>query len=654
MIDSTNGGSSAPSTDPSGGRGRLLVVSCLVALLLVAIWLSWRDDGLPRTDDQRSTPPRAQTPVSTTPPRTAPAALADPELKEVPVAQVAPEKKEWKPPVFAQGVRVHVTDLSSRPVAGATVLLEYGGAGRLACDPATGNKYDLWPAFLKTDDSGVALFRLPYDAGVREPTLKVCADGFAAAEAHVSTIPEGVFVDVVVPLEPGWVLQGWVRGVDPKDLSDIEVECYPNPGLPEVEDPAPRELMDKKGPYKEMPVDEWMDAIAKWSESHPQNEPAPDHDYEVLGKKFSYAHATLILDDDGGFRFPCAPKSGASLSVYDPYGRYRSVKIDLPPGSPPVTVQCMKNPESTSGKVSIIFPPDHPGSRYSVSFRSLDPSSTLEHEPRKYDYWNKALYKHLSYPYTLPMPGSPFDFDVPQQVWRVPAGAWTVTVTGIPPPAQWPKAPHQNELATFTVNVEKGGEYTINPEFHRGARISGKVLDSKTGEGLWQIHVTLVDPDAGAQADSVSAITGPDGAFILIGVTPGKWEFSFGAGNINYDEARQTLVADADAPTADVVVKLNPHVAKPRPGTITGQVVDAASGAPIPWASLYLDAKTPQLNQSLSGSSGPTGSFELSKVQPGRWKLVVKAKAYQAAEEWVTSSEAAPTEGVIVRMYREP
>lgn len=628
------------------GRGR--VAALLIAAIILGSWLWWSENT--RVRSQPAPPLGGEGPLARAPSvpardgDPAPAAPKDPDD----VQAVWPEK-EWKPPVFTQGVRVHVTEMGGRPIVGATVRLEYGGAGRLACDLETGNKYDQWPAFLKTDDRGEALFRLPYNK-TREPTLEVCAEGFAAAKAHVSTVPEGVFVDVVVPLEAGWILQGWVRGVDKADLPDIEVKCHPNPGFPEVEDPALRELIDKEGPYKELSTNDWMDQITKYWESHPQKR-APDHDYEVQEKRYSYSPVSLTLDEEGGFRFPCAPRSGISLSVTHQFGRYKSARVEVPPNSPPVTVRCSRDPNRTLGRVTIVFPPDHPGSMYGVSFRPLDPMKSLR-SPEKYDLWHRAYYRHSSYPFTEPLPGNPFDFDIPQQVWLVPPGAWAVTVTGRPPPPQWPKAPHQNELATFTVTVEKDGEYRIDPEFHRGAQITGKVLDAGTGEGIYQARVTLVDPAAGAQSGSATAVTGPDGAFILIGLKPGKWEFAFKAGQ--YDEVRETLVADPDAPTTGVTVKLNLHVEKPKPGTIMGQVIDAGSGAPIPWASLALEAKTPQLNQSLSGTSGPNGSFQLLKVQPGRWKLVVSAKAYQTAEEWVTSSEAAPTEGVIVRLYRQP
>src|SRR5262249_20860726 len=147
--------------------------------------------------------------------------------------------------------------------------------------------------------------------------------------------------------------------------------------------------------------------------------------------------------------------------------------------------------------------------------------------------------------------------------------------------------------------------------------------------------------------------TGPDGTFLLEGLTAGE-TYEIQAMSENGPGARKSATAPADV---EIVVSGK--------GRIRGTVVDAESGKPIPDFEVgYEPSGMGGMRMRFRAVEGRSpgdpaavhaddGAFVLEDVTAGRWDVQASASGYQKGRaSGVTVDEGGTTDGVEVRLTR--
>ncbi len=232
------------------------------------------------------------------------------------------------------------------------------------------------------------------------------------------------------------------------------------------------------------------------------------------------------------------------------------------------------------------------------------------------------------------------------------AGAYTVSA----------RRPGFSRATVDPVNVAEGRageplELTLKP----GATISG-ILRDKTGAGASGWYVSVRAPSQGGPAFGPGGTrseepTGPDGLFVLEGLTTGETYEIQAMGEAGLGPRKAGVVAPAEG--VELVVTGT--------GQIRGRVVDGDSGRPIPDFQVRYqpDAQGGMrfvMRMGPGRGRGPyerqpfhaeEGSFVLEDVPAGRWTVEAFAPGYQAGSASAVSvSESEAAEGVEVRLSK--
>lgn len=167
----------------------------------------------------------------------------------------------------------------------------------------------------------------------------------------------------------------------------------------------------------------------------------------------------------------------------------------------------------------------------------------------------------------------------------------------------------------------------------KGALVSGVVLAAETGAPVEGARVTLKSP----LGDDVEARSGPGGQFTLREVAGGTHTLSASHRDFGrvVEPAREIKVGET---ISDLVLKLPAGLA------ISGQVVDAATGAPIPEAQVVLDLRSsdPDADDAdqdsanvsaapgfrRSGKTDAGGAFRIAGVGEGLYMAGARARGY--------------------------
>jgi protocatechuate 3,4-dioxygenase beta subunit len=207
---------------------------------------------------------------------------------------------------------------------------------------------------------------------------------------------------------------------------------------------------------------------------------------------------------------------------------------------------------------------------------------------------------------------------------------------------------------------ESGDDAPVELVLRPGATISGVVRD-KAGAGAsgWQVMARGASEGAGPAFGGVGTEepTGPDGAFVIDGLTIGETYELQVIGNAGLGPRRAGIMAPADG--VDLVVT--------GAGQVHGRVVDAESGRAIPDFQVRYqpDAQGGMrfvMRMGPGRGRGPyervpfqaeDGAFVLEDVPAGRWTIEAFAPGYQAGSaSGVTVGEGELVEGVEVRLSR--
>jgi outer membrane protein OmpA-like peptidoglycan-associated protein len=164
--------------------------------------------------------------------------------------------------------------------------------------------------------------------------------------------------------------------------------------------------------------------------------------------------------------------------------------------------------------------------------------------------------------------------------------------------------------------------------------IAGRVVDKASGD---PVSRAVVEYDG---RELTGMVTDEKGTFKTPDLEPGAYRFKVTASEYRAGECQTTLPAAASAdreqkdtvsapvvgPDGSITVKLDcPLEALPKVGTVTGTVIDAATGAPV--ANVHVKIRD-KLNRELSLTAGATGGFRFEDVPAGTVKLELEAPDY--------------------------
>ena len=211
------------------------------------------------------------------------------------------------------------------------------------------------------------------------------------------------------------------------------------------------------------------------------------------------------------------------------------------------------------------------------------------------------------------------------------------------------------------VNVAETGVEPVTLVLRPGATVTGLVHD-RGGAGApgWYVSARAAGqggPALGPDSIRTEEATGPDGVFVLEGLTGGETYDLQVMGPAGLGPRKAGVVAPADG--VDLAVNGT--------GQIRGRVVDAESGKPVPDFEVRYapDAQGGMrfvMRMGPGRQRGPLerqsfhaddGAFALDDVPAGRWTVEAFASGYQSGSAaGVTVAEGDAAEGVEVRLSR--
>lgn len=172
--------------------------------------------------------------------------------------------------------------------------------------------------------------------------------------------------------------------------------------------------------------------------------------------------------------------------------------------------------------------------------------------------------------------------------------------------------------ASVVATPQSGQVVTVGPmilsERTNTAVVRGVVVDASSQVPLSGVAITLTGPA------SYAVVSSANGSFELDGIAAGTYTINLSANG--YTPVAGSLSAPAGSVTAiRQALTAQGTYQDSSPGTITGQVVDATTGQPVPGATLTLNGNT-------TASSASDGSFSFAAVPRENCQIQVTASGY--------------------------
>lgn len=160
----------------------------------------------------------------------------------------------------------------------------------------------------------------------------------------------------------------------------------------------------------------------------------------------------------------------------------------------------------------------------------------------------------------------------------------------------------------------------LDIEFPEGATLTGRVLLDGTPWSGVQVIASQVDDD---ESGNGMATTTHDGRFTLPNLPPGRYSLTLTSpGGLGYNQVVE-IAGDREV-TIEIAT-----------GRLTGRVVSAADGEPVPGALVSLEGVDPELGSAFLGPSVRTeegGTFEIPRLAPGAYKVTILREGFAPAE----------------------
>lgn len=233
----------------------------------------------------------------------------------------------------------------------------------------------------------------------------------------------------------------------------------------------------------------------------------------------------------------------------------------------------------------------------------------------------------------------------------------TFRLAGLNPDLEYSlKVVHQ-DFGPFSQSGLKAGGEVLNIRLPRAGVIKGRVLTGQPALPLtdYEVKANAVTQDptnplaAFQNNDPSSSVREASGTFTLQGLAPGRYTLQVDASgflparveNLDIQEGAETVV---------------PDIILSKGATLTGQVLEKKSRAPVPAASLSLEdaglfsVASFMRQMSASQETGPEGRFSLSGLAPGKHTLKVQAEHLAPAKISFLIEEGQPPAELIVEL----
>jgi hypothetical protein len=184
-------------------------------------------------------------------------------------------------------------------------------------------------------------------------------------------------------------------------------------------------------------------------------------------------------------------------------------------------------------------------------------------------------------------------------------------------------------------------------------QISGTLVDLKTGQPIPRARVAVTPVTQ--RDDYTTMVTGPEGAFVFTGLTPGKYTLTAQARGYNirsfnqHEHFSSSIAVGPDLDSTHLVFQMPPECG------ISGVVADEA-GEPVRNAqvTLYLagrayDDAPVTLTRTSTTTTNDEGAYRFGHLSPGRYILAAKAHPWYA-QHWQNRAGARAQDLATIRL----
>jgi hypothetical protein len=208
-------------------------------------------------------------------------------------------------------------------------------------------------------------------------------------------------------------------------------------------------------------------------------------------------------------------------------------------------------------------------------------------------------------------------------------------IHGVPPGRAVVSANTERQYVTETVEMPADSDLTLNLDFPRGVRLSGRV--TRGGEPLRNVEVTPLPPRGVRHSASVYGTpTSDDGMYTIENLPLGTYVLQVGRFQTAAVKVAGDTVFDFAVPEA----------------RLFGRVLDAR-GKPITGAAVYMWPDDPhELLHPVDASSDQLGKFTLEGLEPGEFTLSVHETGYEMFRRRISYEAQAPELTVELREER--
>jgi hypothetical protein len=210
----------------------------------------------------------------------------------------------------------------------------------------------------------------------------------------------------------------------------------------------------------------------------------------------------------------------------------------------------------------------------------------------------------------------------------------TFAIHGVAPGRAIVIAAADRRQVSETVEMPADSDLTVNLDFPRGARLSGRI--TRSGEPLRNVEVSPLPPPGVRQAVSVHGTsTSDDGAYTMENLPLGTYVLMINSFQSGLVKVAGDTVFDFEVPD----------------GRLSGRVL-AAQGEPIMDALAFMWPDEREMIHPFSGSSDQSGRFSLEGLEPGGFMLTIYKSGYEMFRKHISFDPQTPE--LTVRLRAEP
>lgn len=192
-------------------------------------------------------------------------------------------------------------------------------------------------------------------------------------------------------------------------------------------------------------------------------------------------------------------------------------------------------------------------------------------------------------------------------------------IQGVPPGGVYIEAGDERRLVSKTVEMPADSDLTVNLDFPRGVRLSGRM--TRGGEPLANVPVGPVPRDMQPAVYVGGTETSADGTYVIEDLPPGRYSLMVERHYTPPLEIAGDTVFDFDVPG----------------GQISGRVLDARGNQPIAYAQLNVYPVEPdEMQQPEPYGSDAAGRFTVLGLEAGEYIVTAYKPGYEIVRKRIT------------------